>query len=61
MNFKKFSDLFIFMYDCFAYMYVYMSCQIRVADPLELDLWMAVSHYVGAKNKTRIIYKHKCS
>lgn len=31
--------------------------QKMVLDPLELELWVVVSHYVGTGNKTQVIHK----
>lgn len=31
----------------------------KAMDPLDLDLWMDVNHYVSAMNCTEILYKRK--
>lgn len=52
-------------------MYVYHMCadvptgahrsQKKSLDPLELDLWTAVSHHMGAGNHTQVFHKSsKC-
>lgn len=36
--------------------------QKRELDPLKLELWMVVSHYVGTENGTQVLCKsNKCS
>lgn len=54
------------MYECFASMHICVLCtllsilrgQKRALDTLELELQMAVSHYVGAGNQTLVLWKH---
>lgn len=48
--------------ECFACMYVYALCELfgaceghkRASDALEIELWMAVNHHVGAGNWTQV-------
>lgn len=53
-----FLDLF-YTYECFTCMYICASCgphdgQKRALDPLELELWMAVSHHMGAETLSHV-------
>lgn len=53
----EFSSFLIYMYECFAWRHVDISCVFRTCgvqqktlEALELDLQMAVSHHVNAGN-----------
>jgi hypothetical protein len=59
------SFIYIYIYECFAFMYVCVSCVWLVPmavrrghrNPLELELEMIVSHHVGAGNQIQVLWK----
>lgn len=68
--FKKFEDLFIYVYECLSCLHGCIRTiwepgahggQKRVTGSLKLKLQMVVSHHAGAANKTSVICKNKCS
>lgn len=52
----------MFVHHMFACGILPQGCQKMVLDPLKLDQWTVVSHYVGAGNQPSVLGKNsKCS
>lgn len=51
----SYETIFVYVFECFTYMYVYMlgtyEGQKRAWIPLEVELGLAVSCYVGARSE----------
>lgn len=45
---------------CTSVLSVYHVCQVPAEDrdPLELSFWIVVSHHMGARNQTWLLWEH---